>query len=673
MVLLDRKPYPDRFVSILASAVSPAPAPIWFDALQEGIYKAAVVGISRDALVDEITPEKHMDWRFALRNFAFKSFTERIKAKELDRTRTLWKKTDCSAVLKSKSKSRPTVLLILREGQTRKILNQDALVKKLEKFPVQLVVKRFSLLPLKEQICLVDAADMMISMHGAALSHVLFMRPKTIMIELFPFAFRKYIFQNLAVVSGVTYLSWQNGKPSQSKTRYDLIEANKFTNMTSDRIQRLPIDWFNMDSKNFWRNQDTFVDDSFLDVFQLGIDRFLELNQGSNETSLQQRFLIYTPWEQFNNQLLGFKSACALSTMFNRTLVLPMAGHLKSQESLPNSLSLSESSDYDWKPLEWYLDPVSLSTRLPCRTISFDNFYSLYRDRSIGKLRYHHISDESTSEAQFRDYYKHVVGLAYDKIVWDKVTYLANESTLMELHRDDTSPVLALGSMFWYYDFNVSVRYPLRHFYNYMENNLYHQITRGLEFSERLSAHVDQMVSDSGLNFNSVVAIHIRRGDYSQKCSEMLISGSDDDVLSRSLQVWIQKNPRSAWTDLISDNSLLNSCFTPLPFIKKSVQPLRDSDESVLYISTNSDSLDRQSLVDTLQSPNGPWEHVLFLDHLLPRTDSARESLDSIDLSIIDQMIAIRASRFIGNLHSSFSRHIIEGRILRNATWSVFR
>ena len=89
------------------------------------------------------------------------------------------------------------------------------------------------------------------------------MKSRAFLIEIFPFSFRKTIFNNLANMMGVNYLYWQNNRWSNTKTFYNLIEANKLTNMTKERIQMLPIDWYNMDSKNYWRNQDTVVDVMF--------------------------------------------------------------------------------------------------------------------------------------------------------------------------------------------------------------------------------------------------------------------------------------------------------------------------------------------------------------------------------------------------------------------------
>ena len=249
-VLVDNSPTPKGFVSLLQAAVDPGPKIIWWDGLENGIYKGAILGISRDVLVEEIILEKHFDWRFSLRNYAFQSFTGRIKKSMMK---------NCP-ILTTRKDNMPNVLFILRTGSTRNILNHKELIKSLSNLPIKLQTSVFSQMSLPDQLCLVNSSDIIISMHGAGLSHVLFMNPRSTLIELFPFSFRKTIFNNLAYIMGINYLYWQNNRFSNTVTNYNLIEANKMTNMTKERIQRLPIDWYNMDSKNYWRNQDTIVD-----------------------------------------------------------------------------------------------------------------------------------------------------------------------------------------------------------------------------------------------------------------------------------------------------------------------------------------------------------------------------------------------------------------------------
>jgi hypothetical protein len=624
--------------------------------------------------VEELAPEKTFDWRFGVRNWAFKTMTDRIKGKELikasfsDNIRGT--KGDCQWHTRQKTAGRPNLLFIARRSHTRLILNEDWLIKELSKLPVKLIVKDFATLSLKEQICLVDLADILVSMHGAALAHVLFMRPGTSLVELFPYAFRKYIYENLASAMGVTYFSWQNDRPSRSRTHLDLVLQNRFTNMTEERIQKLPIVWLNMDSKNYWRNQDTIVDFSTVTVIKQAVARYHEV---TGVTPIPEKYLIYAPWEQLNNQLIAFKSACALSVFLDRTLVLPLAGYHAIYAFEKDRLF--KPLLYSWQPLERYFDQSALYS-LPCRVISSDNFYSLYRARSIGNLHYHHISDTATAESQVRQYYQQVLGVPFDTVEWapQDVTYLLSKSRLLALHNADPSPVLALGSLFWYYDFEVRVRYPLTMFYDYLSHPLYKEITQGLVFSERLIKASKEAMKRGGIDEEPFYAIHVRRGDYFHKCLDLLSDGGDK-LLAPSLEVWMRRNPRESWLSRLP-SPLLNSCYTPLPYL---VEVLSSEAQErilpdVLYIATNADADDKMKMVTALQSPSGPFSRVLFQSDLFAPGDGSGiwETLDPVDLGLVDQIIAIQAQEFKGNFHSSFTRTIIEARELNDLSSTVF-
>lgn len=675
IVLLDKPPLPAKFIGLLASAVHPGPAPIWYKDLEPGIYKAAVLGISRDSLVEELALEKTFDWRFGVRNWAFKTVTDRIKDKELAKSSLVTKRKnkDCEWHRRQKALGRPNLLFIARRGHTRLILNEEWLIKEVSKLPVTLIVKDFATLSLNEQICLVDLADILVSMHGAAIAHVVFMRPGTTLVELFPYAFKKYIYENLASAMGVTYFSWRNDRTSRSRTHLDLVLRNRFSKLSEERIQRLPIIWSNMDSKNYWRNQDTLVDFTTLTVIKQAVTRYQEI---TGLTQAPEKYLIYAPWEQLNNQLIAFKSACTLSVFLNRTLVLPLAGYHASHVFQKDRLFKPLLSR--WQPLEYYFDQSALYS-LPCRVISSDNFYSLYRARSVGSLHYHHISDTATSESQVREYYQQVLGVPFDKVEWDpkEVTYLLSKPSLLALHNSDPSPVLALGSLFWYYDFEVKVRYPLTKFYDYLSHPLYKKITKGLVFSERLVETRNKVMKKGGLDEIPFYAIHVRRGDYFHKCLDLVSNrgGDGDKLLTPSLKAWIRRNPRESWLSRIP-SPLLNTCYTPLPYLVEvlSRETQQGTLPRVLYIATNADADDMDKMRASLESESGPFSRVLFQSDLFTRGDGSGiwEALDPVDLGLVDQLIAIQAQAFKGNLHSSFTRTIIEARQLEGLSSTVF-
>jgi hypothetical protein len=327
---------------------------------------------------------------------------------------------------------------------------------------------------------------------------------------------------------------------------------------------------------------------------------------------------------------------------------------------------LFDPLEYDWSSFDLYFDIPTLSKLLPCSTISFDNFYSLFRHSNLGTIRYHHVSNEATSESQMVHYYKDISDLKYEKVEWDlDITYHLSESELKDLHGNDKSTVLALGSMFWYFNFGVFVQYPMSKFYDYMGNSLYNQITRGLKFSERLVKISNDLLGNFKKPF---VSFHFRSGDYVQKCAEMIRKDPNSlrsPEISSGMSYYLTKNPKAAWKSNIT-YPLFDSCFTPLFWIKKKIQPLANISRTV-FVSTNAESNEKIEIARALSEFK-----VIYMDDVLDATNPIRSSLNSIDLSILDQLLCINAAHFVGNLYSSFSRAIIESRILDGKESSVF-
>ncbi|KAJ3334337.1 hypothetical protein HDU76_000030 [Blyttiomyces sp. JEL0837] len=747
MVLLDRDPKPTAFLPILHTVSADGHnseigsgdytgigAVQWLDgiidkdmprqgqkgyhrkgALSDTVFKAAVVGLSRDALVAEIDLEKGDEWGHRIRRAAFRSFCDTLKERVLGRKVSgavgsnrqgnggtdlaLKPLADVDAVEKVdeptsfwsgwgryfqrglKRWAKPKVTLILRDGKIRKILNEKEVIALLKALPVKLSVYQFGTLTLKQQIEIVDSTDIFITMHGAALTHILFLRPGAHVIELFPFAFRKVIYQNLARILGVKYLFWQNTRISDTVFNWKFINENRVTDMPLDRVSRLPINWYNMDSKNFWRNQDTNVNlVEFANVVKTAIRSHHDgLTIGPKTKKGHTRYLMFMPWEQVNNQIVGLKSACALANMLDRTLVLPHLGYRKpsnGKKSNTDNGSGFNVRDFYWKPIERYYDLEQLIEHLPCNIITFNNFVALNEGQNIGILRYHHLGDGVTSEDQQLDYYKRVAGLSFKKLEWDmNVYYQLNRQDLINLHGKDTSRVLALGSMFWYYDFGIKQSYPLTKYYDYMANPTYHQITRGLVFNERIRNAVDEALNAMGLGDGGFVAIHVRRGDYKEKCRDLrsvvrrqLENGGDfaDDQTSND----------EGMTPLQREERAYASCATDIRHVQNVLESNRhhfendtlDMSRMTIYVMTNLNSAAKTKDDEVEREPDEfdhlrkSWGRVLFHRDVVARAKKGVEDLDKIDLGMFDQFVGMRAKFFAGNLHSSFSRHIIEGR-----------
>lgn len=243
-ILIDIEPKPKQFIGLLEEVTN---FPVeWLSDVKDSLFRVAVLGISREVTVAEIRSEFFYEDRFYLRSKVFRMFCDRIKDNILKqkKDRPIFKWSNY-----------PRLSLILRDGKTRQILNQDELVHSLKKLSVDLRVYTFSQMSLKDQIAAIDQTDILVTMHGAALTHILYMRPDTFVLEMFPYAFRKTIYQNLAQIMGAKYLYWQNTHLSDSVLHWPEIAKNRITYMPKDIVTRLPVDFKNMDSKNYWRNQ----------------------------------------------------------------------------------------------------------------------------------------------------------------------------------------------------------------------------------------------------------------------------------------------------------------------------------------------------------------------------------------------------------------------------------
>lgn len=159
-------------------------------------YKDFIVGISK------VKNEGGKEYEFP-RNFTYKWHPGILKQFKLN----------------SSLPEKPIILLIGRKTKKRIIINFEAILLKLtEEFPNYYVRPiYFEELKIPQQIDAVYHSSIMIGMHGSGLSHVAWMRPNSIMIELFPYKFEcRDWYEKASVVSGVKYYKYIPSDPSES-------------------------------------------------------------------------------------------------------------------------------------------------------------------------------------------------------------------------------------------------------------------------------------------------------------------------------------------------------------------------------------------------------------------------------------------------------------------------
>jgi hypothetical protein len=318
--------------------------------------------------------------------------------------------------------------------------------------------------------------------------------------------------------------------------------------------------------------------------------------------------------------------------------------------------ALFDPAEFHWKPFKNYFDLDKLSADLPCRFISNENFGLLFDDwrqhLSIRILYYGHGSN-TTVPGQVRSYYKMLFGdraVTTEEYLPDSFQLPLDRARLLFGGRGET--VLAMSSMFWLYDFGRRVEYPLKKYYDYLSQPadfMYRKIVTALWPVMRIATQsmAIQAVKKNMRNGRQFVALHIRRGDYWKKCQTDF-------------------GPDSPY----ADSRMLRRCYATDESIIQLLRSRFPVDRALMiYICTNGrrghaavPPSHRKSDYDftAFSSSLPPGWTVLMWEDLHAKINDPNE------IALTEQMIAVGADYFIGNLWSSFSRHIQEWRALRN-------
>ncbi|KAJ3209458.1 hypothetical protein HDU67_006187 [Dinochytrium kinnereticum] len=379
----------------------------------------------------------------------------------------------------------------------------------------------------------------------------------------------------------------------------------------------------------------------------------------------EQRFFLYMPWEQLNNQLIALRCACAAARVLNRALVLPPLGYRH-----PNRSDFAwdfnfDVSDLIWQPLEKYLD-VNAISRMPCKTVSLDEFLrwtATQTNFSLNDIYFNPIA-KATNEKQIKDYYGTLLGLRISSI--DSSRQRLSQLTknqILSAFGASTQPALAMGSAFWLYGFGRIQPYPLTQFFSYMDHPIYRQTVAGVKASPMLMKIVHSGLSwlrygerdPSQLNRwlswpRKVTAVHIRRGDYWNKCRK---------IEDQSMRSKCYPTPSSIVASLDKASGAMSRW---LSAVTSQLRP-------IVYVATNSKDVKKE-----LEFAETRYLFVFFDDVFPGLGESFKEKdwLDPIYSALIDIELCSMTDKFIGNMFSSFSRSIFEKRELAGRTYGMF-
>jgi hypothetical protein len=118
-------------------------------------------------------------------------------------------------------------------GIERRVLNEDAIIKTLQDTGFDIVDP--DKLGIQEQINLMQQAKIVVSVHGAALSNLLFVKEGTAVIELFsPDYFRTDCYYTLSGILNLNYYYLQGAKPTGAKWGDIVINEELLTKTITD-------------------------------------------------------------------------------------------------------------------------------------------------------------------------------------------------------------------------------------------------------------------------------------------------------------------------------------------------------------------------------------------------------------------------------------------------------
>lgn len=163
----------------------------------------------------------------------FRSIGESLLVKK-----TVYKQYAIDVMVRKPAKLK--VLYIAREGKTRQILNEQELLENLQTVSDQIEIEKkyFGGLSFTEQVELMSETDIVFGVHGAAFINILFMRPKSGLMEFFSPIFYVAYYESIATKSHIIYSKVKNNKiervkKEEKKKNRDPRNANLFINVQS--------------------------------------------------------------------------------------------------------------------------------------------------------------------------------------------------------------------------------------------------------------------------------------------------------------------------------------------------------------------------------------------------------------------------------------------------------
>jgi hypothetical protein len=173
------------------------------------------------------------------------------------------------------------------------------------------------------------------------------------------------------------------------------------------------------------------------------------------------------------------------------------------------------------------------------------------------------------------------------------------------------------------------LEFPARSYQSKLHDPLYRQITSAMVFHPDLLRHAAILHQQLGVHH----AVHLRRGDYAQKCYDEGMGASQEP-------------------------EILRACYQTPRYLAQRIRSIQKSqrDRNIpWFLATNDPNLQRLRQILAILGIR-----TVILSEL------CAAELDPIETCIMDQLLCINAAVFIGNFFSSFTRTIVEQRHLKD-------
>ena len=453
--------------------------------------------------------------------------------------------------------------------------------------------------------------------HGAALTDLFYLpllTSKCMVIEMQPLGFRKWNFYNINRLLEV----------SLETSHISNLEYHMWTSHKNEELPNLALDWNCLESKNMYRNQN----------FDLTGHNFRSISVLLSYWKREPiRFLMYMPWEQLNNQLLGLLNAMEICRLTNRILVLPPILHRRKKS---RSRVQFHHADFEMKPYHHYMKIPDIDC------IWLESILPMLKD--VPALHFYHYnlySSSNVTPAMVKSYYKRVIDKDLEIISTDWKPQMSSiPKELGDSERKNLSSasfshvdILLLSQCFMFLDWDFpQTQYPLRKYHDYYTNsNAYRRNREELQVRSEISRIAVSIMA----KYDFTGSVHYRRGDYFDKCkSESKLIDEEEyyfnrcyqneEIVISSIEDKIRHRLESQNVDLCGKDISHNSKFSSESNFNYSHSCSSEIDNSRLrrwYLSTNEDSAKLAVLVK-LAAQKGisvyTWEDVRFAEDIQP-------------------------------------------------------